>query len=154
MLWRATPVQQFPARDEVHDLAAGSRGFAEGLPPSGRRGPEVPLTDTVSLSPRISVILHAAGPRGPPRGTFSPYACVSPDIPHPTRTRSCERILHATSQGPSWGPRGPSHSFPRGLRTARDAGGSSSRKRGPHPGAEPRRRGRLRALGSSVAPAQ
>lgn len=70
MLWRATPVQQFPARDEVHDLAAGSRGFAEGLPPSGRRGPEVPLTDTVSLSPRISVILHAAGPGGRQEAPF------------------------------------------------------------------------------------
>ena len=106
MSWSATPAQELPARDELRDLAAGLRGFPEGLWPSGRRSPDV----TVAATRRPPMPSDQRGPRRCGTGKRPGDTCPkpapsprllrtltppSPHIPQPMRALPCERILRS-----------------------------------------------------------
>lgn len=155
-----SPVGNFrpgaPGPNDVRDLGAGPRGFPEGVPLPGRRGPRVPVAATCRAKPRISVVLGAAGREG---SRASPPPAQSRALPQPRASSHSSlhkgapgRSLRSASQASLEGPRGPSLSFPRGPGAPAPAGAAPRSVAHPHPGTKPRSGDWRRGLDTSMAP--
>lgn len=119
------------------------------------RAPRCPWQPLVRLSPGIGMVLGAAGREGSRR--HRALHGPGPRLPRASSHSSARKgaFLQKNparrASGFLVGAPGLLPSRPGNTDRERGPGGSSSRKRGPHPGTKPRARGRRRALRTSMA---